>query len=121
MAEILANHYVLAVHDAEKSAEWFVRTLGFDIVNRPDGWVFVKRDNCMVMLGECKGDREAHELENHSYFAYLRVDDADAFYAHAKESGADIMMPIASKPWKMREFGLRSPDGHRIMVGHVIG
>jgi hypothetical protein len=27
------------------------------------------------------------------------------------------MSPIADKPWKMREFSVRSPDGHRIMIG----
>jgi hypothetical protein len=25
--------------------------------------------------------------------------------------------PLASEPWGMREFGLRTVDGHRIMIG----
>ncbi len=74
----------------------------------------------MIMLGECVDATPAGELGDHSYFAYLRVDNADEFFAKAVEAGAEITMRIASKPWMMREFGLRTPDGHRIMVGHVL-
>jgi uncharacterized glyoxalase superfamily protein PhnB len=27
---------------------------------------------------------------------------------------------VADKPWGMREFGVRAPDGHRIMFGQRI-
>jgi hypothetical protein len=27
--------------------------LGFRIVAEPDGWIFVAKDGCMIMLGEC--------------------------------------------------------------------
>jgi len=105
MPSILQNHYVLAVHDVRKSAEYYVNALGFEIVNEPPGWIFVKKDNCMIMLGECPDDREAHELNNHSYFAYLRVDDADAYYESVKATGLGSVRPIRSQPWGMREFG----------------
>jgi catechol 2,3-dioxygenase-like lactoylglutathione lyase family enzyme len=51
MSRILQNHYVLAVHNARRSAEFYVEMLGFRVVNEPDGWVFVAKDNCMIMLG----------------------------------------------------------------------
>jgi len=72
------------------------------------------------MLGECPDAIPPRELGDHQYFAYLVVDDADAFHERCKAEGADLSSPIADKPWKMREFGLRSPDGHRIMIGHCI-
>jgi catechol 2,3-dioxygenase-like lactoylglutathione lyase family enzyme len=37
MSPILQNHYVLAVHDARRSADFYVRMLGFRIVVEPDG------------------------------------------------------------------------------------
>lgn len=117
MSQILANHHVLAVHDIESSARWFVDVLDFNIYRKPDGWIFVKRDNCMIMLGECKDSIPARDLGDHSYFAYLLVDDIDPFYDQAQSSQADIIMPLAQKPWGMKEFGLRMPEGHRIMVG----
>lgn len=120
MGQILANHYVLAVHDLDRSAAFYRDVLGFAEYMRPDGWVFMKRDNVMVMMGLCTDAIPPGELGDHSYFGYLRVDDADAFYETAKAKGAEIVMTLASKPWGMREFGLRTVDGHRIMVGHVI-
>jgi catechol 2,3-dioxygenase-like lactoylglutathione lyase family enzyme len=56
MPQILQNHYVLAVHDARRSADFYVRMLGFRIVLEPDGWIFVAKDGCMIMLGECPND-----------------------------------------------------------------
>lgn len=119
-SQILQNHYVLAVHDVRRSAQFYVDILGFEIVNEPPGWIFVKKDNCMIMLGECPDDMPAGELGCHSYFAYLRVADADSYYQFVKERGADFTSHIADKPWQMREFGVRTPDGHRIMIGHSI-
>lgn len=120
MPAILQNHYVLAVPDVRVSARFFVDALGFQVVNEPPGWVFVARDNCMIMLGECPGAIPAGELGDHSYFAYLRVDDADAFLAQFTAAGFQPHSPIGSKPWGMREFAIRTPDGHRLTVGHIL-
>jgi uncharacterized glyoxalase superfamily protein PhnB len=120
MPAILQNHYVLAVHNVRESAKFYVDVLGFRIVAEPPGWVFVVRDNCMIMLGECPDDVQASDLRNHSYFGYLRVDDADAYLAEIRSKGYEPHHAIANKPWGMREFGVMTPDGHRIMIGHVI-
>jgi catechol 2,3-dioxygenase-like lactoylglutathione lyase family enzyme len=120
MSAILQNHYVLAVHDVRVTADFFVRALGFEVVMEPPGWIFVARDNCMVMLGECTDAIPAADLGDHSYFAYLRVDDADAFLAQVTAADYQPNHPIADKPWGLREFGVRTPDGHRIMIGHVL-
>ena len=120
MPAILQNHHVLAVPDRRATAEFFVRVLGFEVVMEPPGWIFVARDSCMIMLGECPDAIPPAELGDHGYFAYLRVDDADASLAHAIAAGARPNAPIADKPWGMREFGIRTPDGHRIMIGHIL-
>ena len=120
MPTILQNHYVLAVHNIRKSARFYVDILGFKIHAEPQGWIFVTRDNCMVMLGECPDQTPASELGDHSYFAYLRVDDVDAYYAEIKQRGGQFTQPLANKPWNMREFGVKTPDGHRIMIGQII-
>jgi catechol 2,3-dioxygenase-like lactoylglutathione lyase family enzyme len=121
MSPIIKNHYVLAVQDARRSAGFYVEMLGFRIVNEPPGWVFVAKDNCMIMLGECPDDIPAGNLGCHSYFAYLRVEDANSYYRHLKHKGADVISVIEDKPWGMREFALRTIDGHRITIGHALG
>jgi len=60
-------------------------------------------------------------LGDHSYFAYLEVDDADEYYAQISGRGAEVIKPIKSEPWDMREFGVRTNEGHRIMFGQDIG
>ena len=117
MVRIIGNHYVLAVRDIAATAEYFSTVLGFREVQQVEGWRFVKRDNCMIMLGECPDALPAHDLGDHSYFGYLLVNDAAGFHAEVQGRGADIISALADKPWKMREFGVRTPDGHRLMVG----
>jgi catechol 2,3-dioxygenase-like lactoylglutathione lyase family enzyme len=117
---IEANHYVLAVHDVKASAKFYVEKLGFEVVSEPAGWIFVKRDNVMIMLGECPDDMPASDLGCHSYFAYLRVEDADAWFAEIKSKRAEMLSQIEDKPWGMREFAVRTPDGHRITIGQRI-
>jgi catechol 2,3-dioxygenase-like lactoylglutathione lyase family enzyme len=117
---ILQNHYVLAVHDVRASAKFYVEALGFRITAQPPGWIFVAKDNCTIMLGECPDDLHPSRLGCHNYFAYLRVDDADAYFKELSEKRVELLGPIEDKPWGMREFGIRTPDGHRIMIGQAL-
>ena len=120
MPKILLNHYVLAVHDLQSSSHFFEQ-LGFKVVSKPEGWIFVERDNCMVMLGECRDALHPSKLGDHSYFGYLLVDDVDSFYEDVKEKGIKVLSRLESKPWKMREFSVESPEGHRITIGQWEG
>ncbi len=117
---ILQNHYVLAVHNARESAKFFVEALGFAITFDEQGWVFVTKDSCMIMIGECPDDLPPSELGCHNYFAYLRVDDVDGYYRRLRELGVRLLNEVSDKPCGMREFGLMTPDGHRIMIGQRI-
>ncbi len=121
MPRILQNHHVLAVHDARASARFFVEVLGFEVTAEPEGWVFVSRDSCMVMLGECPDDLHPSALGCHNYFGYFVVDDADGYHAQVKAAGAQPISEPAYKPWGMREFAVRTPEGHRITIGQRIG
>lgn len=120
MSTILQNHYVLAVHDVKRSAEFYVGVLGFHVVAQPDGWIFVAKDACVIMLGECPDDMHPSTLGCHNYFAYLRVADVDQYYQEIKARNAEILSDIEDKPWRMREFSVRTFDGHRITIGQSI-
>ena len=120
MPTILQNHYVLAVHNVRESARFYVDVLGFSVAAEPAGWIFVRKDDCLIMLGECPDDLHPSELGCHNYFAYLRVDDVDAYHAQVERAGLTPLDAVADKPWGMREFGIRTPDGHRIRIGQTI-
>lgn len=121
MARIVDSRCVLAVRDLEISTRYYVDVLGFqmDPINAP-GWSFLTRDQFHVMLGECVDERPAGELANHSWFAYWNVAGVDDLYKEFVAKGALVSSAPTNKPWGLREFGLSTPDGHRIVVGETL-
>lgn len=121
MSDIKGTRHVLAVPDLATSREYFTEVLGFHIVEEPPGWTFLRRGALFLMLGECKDATPPRELGDHSYFAYVDVEDVEALHAEFENNGATILKPPTSEPWHMKEFALETVDGHRIMFGEYVG
>jgi catechol 2,3-dioxygenase-like lactoylglutathione lyase family enzyme len=121
VAHIVNSRCVLAVRDLKASTRYYTDILGFsqDAIDA-EGWSFLTRDNFRVMLGECPNEKPASDLGNHSYFVYWTVDSVDQFYEEVAARGALVTSEPADKPWGLREFGLRTPDGHRITCGELM-
>jgi catechol 2,3-dioxygenase-like lactoylglutathione lyase family enzyme len=122
MHRIVDSRCVLAVRDLTSSTRFYTDVLGFrrDFGDGSDGWSFLSRDNFKVMLGECPDEKPASELGNHSYVAYLTVKGLDQLHQEVVARGAQVVSPPESEPWGMREFSIRTPDGHRIRFGEPI-
>ena len=122
MHRIIDSRCVLAVRDLRASTRFFMDVLGFrrDFGDGSDGWSFLSRDGFRVMLGECRDAVPAGELGDHSWFVYLTVDEVDRLHDEVARGGAEILSPPATKPWGLREFSLRTPDGHRIVCGEPV-
>jgi len=118
--KITGVRYVLAVKYLAKSANYYKNELGFSTWWSGEGWHFLKREKFMVMLGECTDDRSAFETKNHSYYAYIEVDNIDALHKEYIAKEIDIMGELENKSWGQREFAIRTIDGHRIMFGEEI-
>ena len=119
--KVLATHYVLAVPDVQRTGDYFQSKLGFTPEPVPDpGWRFLNRDKFRVMLGQCPDATPPSELGDHSYFAYIEVDDIDALAAEYEANGVTFRNRVADKPWGMREFAIQTPNGHRIMFGQSL-
>jgi uncharacterized glyoxalase superfamily protein PhnB len=118
---IVNSRFVLAVRDLEVSTRYYMDVLGFrrDPIDAA-GWSFLTRDTVRLMLGECPDAQSAGELGDHSYFAYWNVEGVDDLYREFVANGALVTSSPANKPWGLREFGLRTPDGHRIVCGQTI-
>jgi uncharacterized glyoxalase superfamily protein PhnB len=116
--QITGSNPVLAVHDLERSAAWFTRVLGCERTDPdPGNWVFCAAGAVIFMLGRCPDVPPASSLGDHCYIAYLMVDSVDEFHARAVAERAEVLKPPTDEPWGRREMGLRSPDGHRFMLG----
>ena len=121
MTDIVRTMHVLAVPNVTDTARYFQDALGFGIEPVVDeGWRFLKRGACRIMIGECPDALHPSELGDHNYVAYLVVDDVDALSDEYRASGAQIRAQAADKPWGMRELLIETPDGHRIMFGQDI-
>jgi len=60
------------------------------------------------------------EHQDHSWFAYLHVTNSKALFDELKGSGVEVWHPLRDTPWKMREFAIVTPDGHRIVFGESL-
>jgi catechol 2,3-dioxygenase-like lactoylglutathione lyase family enzyme len=122
MHRIIDSRFVLAVRDLPASTRFYIDVLGFrrDFGDGSDGWSFLSRDAFKVMLGECPDEKPASELGDHSYVAYLIVEGVDELHQELAARGAPLISEPTDEPWGLREFGIRTPDGHRIRFGQPI-
>lgn len=122
MTRIVDSRCVLAVRDLEASTRFYVDVLGFqrDFGDGSDGWSFLSRDAFKLMLGECRNEEPASELGDHSYVVYLLVEGIDQLYGEVNARGVEVLSAPATEPWGLREFGIRTPDGHRIRFGEPV-
>ncbi|MBA4342202.1 MAG: hypothetical protein C0423_08625 [Methylibium sp.] len=121
MPDLKQLRSVLAVRDLVASTAFYCEKLGFELDFETDGWCFVSRGGVQLMLGHCPEEVPASQIGDHSYFAYIEVDAIDALFDEFRARGVSGLTPPQSQPWGMREFLLRTPDGHRIMFGQELG
>jgi catechol 2,3-dioxygenase-like lactoylglutathione lyase family enzyme len=119
---VTRSTFVLAVTDLEASRAFYIEKLGFSEDLRVDGWSFLSRGACRLRIGDCPGIAPMSALQNqdHSWFAYLHVTDAQQLYADCVKNGVEIWHPLNDTPWGMREFAIVTPDGHRIVFGQAL-
>ena len=118
---VTGTTFVIAVPDLQASAAFYRDVLGFAVQAIPDpGWLFFTCEGCTIMAGECPDAPPPSELGDHSYFAYLRVKDIDGYCASVCAAGARLVKPLRDEPWGMREFGVFTADGHRILFGEQV-
>ena len=97
--QILSSDPVLAVHDLDREADWFMRVLGCSRSEPdPGNWVFCSAGTVTFMLGRCPDALQATDLGDHNYFAYLTADRLDDYHARAIAEEAEILKPPTNEP-----------------------
>lgn len=101
------------VHDADRLIEFAAAAFGASLIKEDryeDGRIQHARlriGNSTIMLNECSDDYEANVSQMHVY-----VDDADASYTLALESGATSLMKPNDRPHGDRMAGIKDPCGN---------
>ena len=109
---------VLPVCESRPAIAYFVDRLGFRLqgsVGELPSWASVERDGAEVMI-VC-GNYPAPAAD---WAAYFYVDDADALCKEFTGRGADVSSFPTDKPYGLREFEVRLPDGRLLAFGGAI-
>jgi uncharacterized glyoxalase superfamily protein PhnB len=101
----------LAVKDLETSLRFYGEVLGAEVVR-------LRSDFAAVQLGGSELFLSADAAAAVPALCCVLVEDADALFALYRERGASILEEPRDRPWGMREFTLKDPDGHRFRIGH---
>lgn len=120
MTDFTKVRFTLAVPDLATSTDYYTSLLGMAIDFTAPGWSFLSRGSFRVMLGECPDAMPPAQLGDHSWYGYVTVSDAAALFEEYRAAGVEFAQGLADKPWGMREFGIRTMDGHRIMFGQEL-
>lgn len=126
MPKILTGAPVLLVRDVTAAAGYFRDRLGFSydrFWGDPPGFCMVRRDGNTVMLSQAPPGAvlTPHwRVVRGMWNVYFWVDDVEALYAEFQASGAVIDYELGTKPYGVREFGVRDLDDHDIAFGQLL-
>ena len=105
----------LSVTDIDRSVAYYQEALGFRLAWRTaDGSLaaLASGEIEMLLLVPWTGESPPPPQS-----AYVYVEDPDTLCAEYQQAGADIVDPVESRPYGMRDFVVRDPDGHRFTLG----
>jgi uncharacterized glyoxalase superfamily protein PhnB len=98
---------VLSVRDLKRSAEFYQRTLGFELEWKTSEICSVARDGCSIML--------QHSSDGSRATVWIGLED-DSLYAKLAGSGATILQAPTKQRWAY-EMKIADPDGNTLWLG----
>ena len=103
----------LPVADVERAQRHYRDALGFEI-----GWLYPGKE-----IGAVSRDRVAvffrkRTLPFEPAVHWIFAPDIDATYLELKSSGANIVDPLETKPWGLRQFTVQDLDGNLFYFHH---
>jgi catechol 2,3-dioxygenase-like lactoylglutathione lyase family enzyme len=100
----------LPVRDVPAAQEWYRDTLGLDV-----NWIW--EDN-FGSVGSGFVELFLYESNDPKpVICSVFVDDVDAVFERGRERGGEIISELELKPWGVREFSIRDPDGNVLRIG----
>jgi DNA-binding transcriptional MerR regulator len=103
------------VRDMQRSISYYEEALGFQLA-----WRTVDRSVAALSSGEIEILLLTPWTEDSplpTLSAYVYVEDPDALCAEYQQAGADVLSPVATRSYGMRDFVVQDPDGNRFTLG----
>jgi catechol 2,3-dioxygenase-like lactoylglutathione lyase family enzyme len=101
---------ILPARDMPVAQAWYCDVLGLGV-----NWIW--KDDFGSVGKDCVELFLYESVEPQPGMCSLFVDDVDVVHAHAAERGAEIVSPLEDKPWNVREFSVRDPNGNVLRIG----
>jgi predicted enzyme related to lactoylglutathione lyase len=103
---------LLLVPNVSATADFYRRILGFksDEGAETPEYSVIWRDNAAVHLAKAE-----HAPTGVRIFFWVK--DVNALYAETISRGAAIAVPIATRPYHVRDFSIRDPNGVELVFG----
>jgi DNA-binding transcriptional MerR regulator len=117
-ATIHSTASMLAYDDTAAAQDYIVRVFGLTAVpaaGHTEGSTYreVRAGTQVIGLHPVEeGMTSPRQAGAPTSMTVITVDDVDAHYARSTGAGAQIVDPLSDKPWGVREYGARDPQGH---------
>ncbi len=103
----------LPVIDVERAQQHYSDALGFEI-----GWLYPDKGIGSVSRGRTVVFFRKRKQPFEPAIHWVYADDIDAAYRELKSSGANIVDPLETKPWGLRQFTVMDLDGNLFYFHH---
>jgi uncharacterized glyoxalase superfamily protein PhnB len=114
---------VFLVDDVVQTVEYYRDVMGFEVdflYGTPPTYASVSRNDAIFnfTLSNPPGRRNnvASAGMGNGVDAYMVVSDVDDVYEELRENGANVVVPIASQEYGMREFHIEDLNSYRIAI-----
>ena len=109
---------MLAVKSMDDTILFYRNLLGFECVNRLEGWAALRKDGVEIMIS-LPNEHEPFEKPALTGSLYFNTADVDELWDEIKDK-ASVVYPLENFYYGMREFAIRDNNGYILQFGQEI-
>ena len=105
--------------DLNKTIEFYHQLLGFECINRIEGWAVLKKDEVELMFSLPNAHEPFDKIQFTGSF-YFRPNNVAGLWQQLKDK-TTVVYPLEDFDYGMREFAIRDNNGYILQFGQEIG
>lgn len=106
---------IFQVNNVETSIQYYTAILGFEVAFRYNDLAGLEYGPVLIYLSGPKQDAKKAIGQGS---IYIFIDEVDAYYNDIIAKGALLTISIDDRPYGMRDFGVKDPDGNYLAFGN---
>ena len=105
---------IVPVTDISRAERIYSQLLGIPGVRVTSGRHYFDCEGTILACFDPRADTDNFDLRPNPDHIYLAVHDLEGAYARATDLRAEILDPIATRPWGERSFYVKDPFGNKL-------